>query len=383
MSEPGKPSQRRGHGPRLAHDSTRVVRAGLPEPEQGEPFLPGPVFAAPFHVSGDPYAAPAAYTRYGNPTWARYEEAVGSLERAEAVLFSSGMGAAAALLLTHLGPGSVLAMDSGCYRGVRGLAESYLEPRGVELRLAPPAELADAARGADLLWLETPSNPGLEVYEIGPLADAAPITVVDNTTAGPLLQQPLDLGADYALTSATKQMSGHADLLLGYVTTRDPGRAQALRDWRRDAGALPGPFETWLAHRSLPTLAVRLERGCDNALAIARLLAARDDVEGVRYPGLPDDPGHEVARRQMRGYGTVVSFDLGSEERAERFLTAARLVTDATSFGAVQTSAERRARWGGDAVTEGFIRLSAGLEDTADLLADIERALDSARGDAG
>lgn len=362
---------------------TRVVRAGQPGPEQGEPFLPGPVFAAPFHVSGDPYGAPAAYTRYGNPTWARYEEAVGSLERAEAVLFSSGMAAAAALLLTHLGPGSVLAMDSGCYRGVRSLAESHLEPRGVELRLAPPGELAEAARDADLLWLETPSNPNLEVYEIGPLAGAGPVTVVDNTTAGPLLQQPLDLGADYTLTSATKGMSGHADLLLGYVTTRDPERAQALRDWRRDAGALPGPFETWLAHRSLPTLAVRLERGCDNALAIARLLAARDDVEGVRYPGLPDDPGHEVARRQMHGYGTVVSFDLGGEERAERFLGAAQLVTDATSFGAVQTSAERRARWGGDAVTEGFIRLSAGLEDTADLLADVERALDDSRDRAG
>ena len=170
---------------------------------------------------------------------------------------------------------------------------------------------------------------------------------MDNTTAGPLLQQPLELGADSSLTSATKQMSGHADLLLGYITTRDAERAEALRDWRRYAGAIPGPFETWLAHRSLPTLALRLERGCDNAIAIARLLAAREDVEGVRYPGLPGDPGHEVARRQMRGYGTVVSFDLGTAERAERFLAAARLVTDATSFGSVHTSAERRARWGG------------------------------------
>jgi cystathionine gamma-lyase len=122
---------------------------------------------------------------------------------------------------------------------------------------------------------------------------------------------------------------------------------------------------------------VRLERGCDNALAIARMLAARDDVEAVHYPGLPNDPGHEVARRQMSGYGMVVSFDLGSAERAERFLGSARLVTDATSFGSVQTSAERRARWGGDAVPEGFIRLSAGCEDTADLLADVERALNA------
>jgi len=354
-----------------------VVRAGLPRPEQGEPFLPGPVFAAPYHLSGDPYAAPASYTRYGNPTWGRYEEAVGGLEDAEATLFSSGMAAAAALLLTNSAPGSVVAMDAGCYHGVRALAETHLEPRGVEIRLAPPAGLAEAARGADLLWLESPSNPELEVYDLAALAGLGVTTVVDNTTAGPLLQRPLDLGATYALTSATKQMSGHADLMLGYVTTRDAERAQALRDWRRTAGAIPGPFEVWLAHRSLPTLAIRLERMCDNALAIARLLAARDDVEGVRYPGLPGDPGHEVARRQMSGYGMVVSFDVGSADRAERFLETAQLVTDATSFGSVHTVAERRARWGGDAVPDGFIRLSAGCEDTADLLADVERALDA------
>jgi cystathionine gamma-lyase len=360
------------HGP-----STRVVRAGLPQPEQGQPFLPGPVFAAPYHLSGDPYAAPASYTRYGNPTWARYEEAVGGLEDGEATLFSSGMAAAAALLLTNLKPGSVLAMDSGCYHGVRALTETHLEPRGVEVRLAAPAGLERAAEGADLLWLESPSNPELEVYDLAALAGLGVTTVVDNTTAGALLQRPLDLGATYTLTSATKQMSGHADLMLGYVTTRDPERAQALRDWRRTAGAIPGPFEVWLAHRSLPTLAVRLERSCDNALAIARLLAARDDVQGVRYPGLPGDPGHEVARRQMSGYGMVVSFDVDSAERAERFLEAAELVTDSTSFGSVHTMAERRARWGGDAVPDGFIRLSAGCEDTADLLADVEQALDA------
>lgn len=356
---------------------TRVVRAGLPEPEQGEPFLPGPVFAAPFHLTGDPGGTSAVYTRYGNPTWARYEDAVGGLEDAEAVLFSSGMAAAAALLLTQLVPGSAVAIDSGCYLNVRRLASTHLEPRGVEVRLAPPAGLAEAAQGADMLWLESPSNPELEVYDIEALAGIAKVTVVDNTTAGPLLQRPLDLGADFSLTSATKQMSGHSDLILGYVTTRDPERATALRHWRRDAGAIPGPFEAWLAHRSLPTLALRLERACDNAIAIARLLASRDDVQGVRYPGLPDDPGHEVAKRQMKGYAMVVSFDLGSRERAERFLGAARLVIDATSFGSVHTCGERRARWGGDDVPEGFIRLSAGSEDTADLLADVEQALDA------
>ncbi len=364
MSEPGP--------------GTRVVRAGLPDPEQGEPFLPGPVFAAPFHFTGAPSDSPATYSRYGNPTWTRYEEALGSLEGAEAVLYSSGMAAAAALLLTQLQPGSVLAMDHGCYHSVRHLARTYFEPRGVEVRLAPPDGLSEAAEGADLLWMETPSNPALEVYDVVALAKGDAVTVVDNTTAGPLLQRPLELGADYSLTSATKHLSGHADLLLGYVTTRDAERAEMLRHWRRYAGAIPGPFETWLAHRSLPTLALRLERGCDNALAVARLLAARDDVEVVRYPGLPSDPGHEVARGQMRGYGTVVSFDLGTAERAEGFLASATLVTDATSFGSVHTCAERRARWGGDAVSEGFVRLSAGCEETADLLADVERALDSA-----
>jgi cystathionine gamma-lyase len=360
-------------------DGTRVLKAGLPEPGEGEPFLPGPVFAAPFHFTGDPEKAPYSYTRYGNPTWTRFEDALGELEEAQAVLFASGMATAAALLLTLTKPGDAIAMDAGCYHGVRRLAETHLVPRGIELRVAPPAELAAAVDGATLLWLESPSNPKLEVYDLAELSEAAGAagarTVVDNTTAGPLLQRPLDLGADVALTSATKQISGHGDLMLGYLTTRDEELAGRMRDWRRDAGAIPGPFEAWLAHRSLATLALRLERSCDNALAIARLLAARDDVVSVRYPGLSGDPGHEVARRQMRGYGAVVSFDIGSEERAERFLATAELVFDATSFGVVHTTAERRARWGGDDVPPGFIRLSAGCEDTADLLADVERAL--------
>jgi cystathionine gamma-lyase len=362
-------------------DGTRVVRAGLPEPGQGEPFLPGPVFAAPFHLTGDPEGSRAVYGRYGNPTWERYEAALGSLEDSEAVLFASGMAAVAALLLTELRPGSVLAIDSSCYLNVRRLARTHLEPNGVEVRLAAPAGLAEAARGAAVLWLETPSNPKLEVYEIAALARTAraegALCVVDNSTAGPLLQRPLDLGAGATITSATKQLAGHADLLLGYVTTRDAELAQRLRDWRRDAGAIPGPFEAWLAHRSLPTLALRVGRACASAQAIAELLARDERVAAVRYPGLPADPGHEIARAQMRGFGTVVSFDLETRERAERFLAAAELITDATSFGGVLTTAERRARWGGDDVSEGFVRLSAGIEETADLLADVEQALDT------
>ncbi|MBD0280807.1 MAG: cystathionine gamma-lyase [Thermoleophilaceae bacterium] len=360
-------------------DGTRVVRAGLPDAEQGAPFLPGPVFAGPFHLKGDVASSEWAYTRYGNPTWARYEAALAELERGEVVLFASGMAAAAALLLTSLRPGSAVAIDADCYLNVRRLAQTHLEPRGVEVRLAPPAGLADAVQGADLLWLESPSNPKLDVYDLVALADAAraagALTVVDNTTVGPLYQKPLVLGADFALTSATKHLSGHSDLMLGYVATRDPDRAAGLRDWRRDAGAVPGPFEAWLGHRSLATLDVRLERESANALALAELLGARDDVSGVRYPGLRGDPGHEVARRQMSGFGTIVGFDLGGRERAERFLARAELITEASSFGGVQTTAERRLRWGGDDVTEGYIRLSAGCERTADLVADVERAL--------
>jgi cystathionine gamma-lyase len=363
-------------------DGTRVIRAGLPEPEQGAPFLPGPVFAAPFHLQGEVATSDWSYTRYGNPTFARYEAALSELERGEVVLFATGMAAATALLLTGLPPGSAVAMDHGCYLGVRGLADAHLKPRGVEVRLAAPAGLEGAVRGAQMLWLESPSNPKLEVYDLAALAETAraegAVTVVDNTTAGPLFQKALELGADFALTSATKHLSGHADLMLGYVATRDAERARALREWRTRAGSVPGPFEVWLAHRSLPTLALRLERAGANALALAEALSARDDVTGIRYPGLADDPGHAVARRQMKGYGTIVAFDVGGRERAERFLGAAALVTEASSFGGVQTTAERRARWRGDDVSEGFIRLSAGCEATADLVADVERALDAA-----
>jgi cystathionine gamma-lyase len=356
-----------------------VVRAGLPDPEQGKPFMPGPVFAGPFHLQGEVASSDWLYTRYGNPTWTGYEAALAELEGGEVVLFASGMAAATALLLTNLTPGTAVAMDHGCYRGVRLFAEDHLGPHGVELRLAPPAELRNALQGAQVLWLESPSNPKLEVYDLAALAEAAhaagAVCVVDNTTAGPLHQKALDLGADFVITSATKHLSGHSDVMLGYVATRDAERAQALRDWRTEVGSVAGPFEVWLAHRSLATLALRLERGSANALALAELLSARDDVTGVRYPGLPGDPGHEVARRQMRGYGTIVAFDVGSRERAERFLAACELVTEASSFGGVLTTAERRGRWGGDDVAEGFIRLSAGCEETADLVADVERAL--------
>ena len=366
-------------------DATRVVHAGQDAPRQGEPFLPGPTFAAPFHLVGAPEDAPFGYGRDDNPTWRRYEAALGGLEDAEAVLFSSGMAAVSAVVLPALRPGDVLVACSDGYPGIREIAHQHLEPRGVEVRLVPTAEEAvrGALDGATLVWVETPSNRGLDVLGIAALAEAAHAAgatlAVDNTLATALGQRPLDLGADVVMTSASKALSGHSDLLMGVVTTRDPSRAEAVRAWRTHTGAIAGPFEAWLAHRSLATLDVRLARAEHNALAIAELLAARDDVSGVRYPGRPGDPAFATAALQMKRFGSVLGFALESAERAQAFLAACRLVTEATSFGGLHTSAERRLRWGTDEVSEGFIRFSAGIEATEDLVADVTAALDGTR----
>jgi cystathionine gamma-lyase len=369
-------------------DGTRAVHAGLPDPEPGRPFLPGPTFAAPYHLPGDPADSPHGYGRYTNPTWTNYERALGELERGEAVAFASGMAAVAAVLLPLLRPGGVLVAPSDGYYNVRQLVREQLEPRGVEVRLvstAASAAIGEALADASLVWLETPSNPGLEVCDLTEICERAhssgAAVAVDNTLATPLGQRPLELGADYSVTSGTKALSGHADLLIGHVAVRDGERVEALRAWRGWTGGIPGPFEAWLAHRSLATLEVRLERQCANAQALAELLATRADVQAVRYPGLSRDPSHERASRQMRRFGPVVSFVLESRARAESFLSACELVVEATSFGGVVSSAERRARWSGDDVPDGFVRLSAGCEDTPDLLADVARALDlSAQG---
>src|SRR5262249_18839097 len=180
--------------------------------------------------------------------------------------------------------------------------------------------------------------------------------------------------------SDTKALTGHGDVVLGHVAVRDPERAQRLRNWRTQFGAVPGPMDVWLAHRSLGTLDVRLERMTANALAVARFLAGRPEVRRVRYPGLPDDPAHAVAARQMSRFGPVVSFELASAGAAEAFLARCRLVLQATSFGGLHTTAERRARWGGDKVPGGFVRLSAGCEHPEDLVSDIAEALAHADG---
>lgn len=363
------------------HDATRVVRAGLAQAEAGTPYLAGPTFAATFHTPGDQTTAPFSYGRFDNPTWRAYESALESLEGGPTVLFSSGMAATVAVLSTVLSPGSKVVLPADCYYTTRLIAAEHFAAHGVEVVLAPTAGDAQSTvlRGATLLWIESPTNPSLDVCDIARLAalahEAGALVAVDNTTATVLGQRPLALGADFVVMSDTKAMTGHADVILGHVACRDAAWSERIRTWRTRMGAIPGPMEVWLAHRSLGTLDVRLGRQCESALAIAEFLSRHPAVGSVRYPGLPSDLSHAVAVRQMARFGPVVSFTLSDRAAAEHFLSAARLVHEATSFGGIHTSAERRARWGGDAVPEGFIRMSVGVEDVRDLIADLEQAL--------
>jgi len=242
------------------------VHAGLPPAGQGEPLLGGPVLAAPYHLRGPADASPYGYGRDANPTWTGLERALGELEGGETLAFASGMAAVSAVLLTLLRPGDTLVAVRDGYPGVRLVATERLAPVGVEVRFVATdtQEIVAACAGARLVWVETPSNPRLDVCDLPAVAAAAhaagALLAVDNTLATPLGQRTLDLGADLAVMSCTKTLSGHSDVLVGAVSARDGELLAALRRWRSQTGAIPGPFEAWLVHRSLATLALRLER---------------------------------------------------------------------------------------------------------------------------
>jgi cystathionine gamma-lyase len=376
-------------------DATKIIRSTLTRTVAGEPLHAGPVFAAPFHTPGDPSEMPYSYARSHNPTWTSLEKAIGQMEsgqlasgeayRASALIFASGMAACAAVFGAVLRPGDVCVLPSNAYYTARVLMAEYFAKMGVELRMAPTAgnAQADLLEGAKLLWLESPSNPGMEICDIAALSKAAhragALVAVDNTTPTPLGQRPLALGADFSVASDTKSMTGHSDLLIGHVAVRDLELRAKLDQWRTLTGGVLGPMEAWLALRSIATLPLRLERSCENAQRIAEFLTTRNEVVSVLYPGLPTHPGHEIAVKQMRYFGPVLSFLLRDKSAAEAFLAKSTLLTEATSFGGVTTTAERRARWGGDSVAEGFIRMSAGCEAVEDLIEDMAQALDAIR----
>ncbi|MBX7430693.1 cystathionine gamma-lyase [Mycobacterium sp. Y57] len=360
-------------------DSTRSVKAVDSEAIPGAPIAPSPTPAAAYHIPADEDDTLDSYGRRHNPTWRRLESGLAQLEGASAVVtFASGMAAVTSLLRAVAEPGCTLVVPSDGYYQVRAYAHEYLAPRGVTVVEAGCAQMCDAARDADVVFAETPANPALDVVDLHRLAmicrPRGALLIVDNTTATPLGQQPLALGADLVVASATKTLAGHHDLLAGYVAGSRPEVIERLQRERLLGGSILGAFDAWLVLRSLPTLGLRFERQCQNAAAVALMLRSHPRVRSVRYPGLPDDPSHPIASRQMRRFGGIVSVELDGAQAVHDLVRNSDLLVGATSFGGIHSSVDRRARWG-DPVPAGFARLSMGIEDTEDLLSDIDRAL--------
>jgi cystathionine beta-lyase/cystathionine gamma-synthase len=363
---------------------SRLLHAGT-DRRAGQPATPPLVPASVYVSSGEPRPG-RGYGRESNPSWEALEAALGDIEQATAVAFASGQAASMALLLALARERKRVVLPSDGYYGTRVLADR-LRPYGLvpvhidQQDLAAVEGALGPALAPSVLWAETPTNPLLRVTDLarlGEIARAAGVPmVVDNTVATGVLQRPLDWGAAASLYSLTKASSGHSDLLLGAVVTRDQELLGELRAWRSAGGGIPGPFEAWLALRGLKTLPLRISRQAQNAQAIADHLAAHPRVRAVHYPGLLTGPARTTAARQMPdGFGPLLSFELDSAKAADAVVASSALIVPATSFGGVESSWERRARWASETAPEGLIRLSAGVEPAADLITDIDRALE-------
>ena len=365
--------------PDSVRTETWVVTGGRAS-EPGSPLNAPLVAASNFVLGGE-----RAYVRdQGTDTIDAFEQLAGGLEQAAAVSFSSGMAAIAAVF--DLVPvGARIVWPDDCYQGVVGLVEAGERTgRWTSTRLA--VEDTDAwcaaAADCDLLWLESPSNPLLIVADLHRIGAAGrppgALMVVDNTLATPLVQRPLDLGADISIQSATKHLGGHSDLLSGVATTRDPDLAHRLHEQRELRGAMPGALESFLVTRGMRTLGLRFAAAQASAGVIAARLEQHPAVERVRYPGLASHPTHRIAAEQMAGFGTMIAFDVsGGARRADALCSALRTIRHATSFGAVESTIERRAAVSRqDHLPPGLLRLSIGIEHVDDLWADLEESLE-------
>ncbi len=353
------------HPNRRLSPATTAVTSGRPPHAPDQPLNTPITMASTYGATGD-----LEYGRYGNPTWAAFEEALGALEGGRCLAFSSGL-AAVSTVLDLVGKDATVVAPRHAYNGtVMQLAD--LESRGrMTARLVDIADteaVVAACDDAALVWLESPTNPALELAEIETIARAAheagAYVVVDNTFATPLRQLPLELGADLVVHSATKYLSGHADTVLGAVVTADDQLYDVLKGRRDLLGAIPGTFEAWLALRGLRTLHLRVERGESNAQALVERLRDHPAVSEVRYPG----------------FGAIVSVVLdGGADAGDLLVRSTSLWVHATSLGGVESTFERRRRWASEAPTipDGLVRLSVGVEDVEDLWADLSRALDS------
>jgi cystathionine gamma-synthase len=363
------------------HPETVCVEAGGHR-TAGAPVSPAVYLSTTYHHGGD-----YEYIREASPTIEAFERVLGSLEGGHAVAFSSGMAASAAVL-DGLAAGTRVLAPTVSYKGVRELLAERASLRAIDVSLTDQTETeaAIAAIGdAELVWAETPNNPLVGITDLPALAAAAhergAQLAVDATLATPLLQRSLELGADIVVHSATKYLAGHSDSLLGVVVTADEAGARTLTERRAMTGAVPGPFEVFLGLRGIRTLALRVERSQENAGELARRLAEHPAVSRVRYPGLEDDPGHELAARQMSGFGAMLAFEIAAgAEAAEAVCAGVTRIANATSLGGVESLIERRGRYPGEqgSVPANLIRFSVGCEHVDDLWADLKQALEAA-----
>jgi cystathionine gamma-synthase len=354
---------------------------GRPPRQGGEAVNPPVVLSATYQQGGT-----RTYGRDDNPTWEALEEVLGALEGGRAVVFASGLAAISAVIETLPVPGQVV-VPAGAYSGTRRFLADAAGRGRLQFRAVDITDTTAVLRACEsfgpgaLLWLETPTNPLMDIADLDELVPGAQAlgleVAVDNTFATPLLQRPLEFGADAVVHSATKFLSGHSDAVLGAVVTRRDDLAEHLARRRSLHGAVAGPWEAWLVLRGVRTLDVRLERAQANAAELARRLQSHPAVLSVLYPGLPSHPGHELAARQMRGFGAMLSFEVsGGAEAAEAVAEAVEVLTPATSLGGVETLIERRSRWEGEELLPpGLLRVSVGIEDVEDLWSDLDRAL--------
>jgi cystathionine beta-lyase/cystathionine gamma-synthase len=370
---------------------TRAIHEGQqPDPATGA--LTTPIYQTSTYVQEEVGKHKGYdYSRAGNPTRTALEICLASLESADhGVAFSSGLGGVTTLM--HLvSPGERVLSVNDVYGGVYRMFSQVYEPKGYRFTYLSAEEIGDGlgphlGEETRIVWLETPTNPLLNLIDIRAAAEAAhaagAIVVVDNTFATPYLQRPLELGADVVVHSTTKYLSGHSDVIGGFVATNDPTIAERLRFLQKSLGAVPGPFDCWLVLRGLKTLAVRMERHCENARRVAAWLADQEAVERVLYPGLAGHPGHEIAGHQMSDFGGMISFLAGSEEDAIRLVAETKIWKLAESLGGVESLIEQPARMthastadAPFAVPGNLVRLSVGIESVDDLVADLEQAL--------
>ena len=370
---------------------TRAIHEGH-EPDPATGAITTPIYQTSTYVQEEVGKHKGYdYSRAGNPTRTALETCLASLESADhGVAFASGLGAVTTLM--HLvSPGERVVSVNDVYGGVYRMFSQVYEPKGYRFTFVSAREIGEGLAPhleADtrIVWLESPTNPLLNVIDIRAAADAAhtagAMVVVDNTFATPYLQRPLELGADVVVHSTTKYLSGHSDVIGGFAATNDPTIAERLRFLQKSLGAVPGPFDCWLVLRGLKTLAVRMERHCENARRVAAWLDGHAAVDRVLYPGLESHPGHEIAVRQMRDFGGMISFLAGSEEDAVRLVAETKIWKLAESLGGVESLIEQPARMthastadAPFAVPGSLVRLSVGIESVDDLIADLERAL--------